>query len=419
MIDAYEIGIQLALHDGVTAGLELIKQELSEVDRAIAASNAGLAALTQQAERAARAVGTAAGVRLPVPVAAQPASEPEHRPEIGSGSSTGSSEGVNSEATSRATPPTASGAPPPIANTPVIVPAAHPQSTPLPASRTVVSEHAGPDHRASEPTVVSAEPREPTQQRREPQVIVQQEVLSPASAPVTPATSGARPPLSGDPQQGSTPASAPAASRGGGEPRAPAAPTRQSRPVQASVILRAAAPPGAENSNGIDRSQRPLHGSAEPAPKPAGAVAARELSMGASVAGALRRNGIGSAIAQSPGLRQESTQSSELTGSPSAPAGPSWVSAPVVYVEAPPVRTAAVPGLTRMRGTGTLETPAAPQPQPRERGDGGGGSVMLDGRLVGYWLAEQMAREAARPPGGTSFFDPRQSPAWTPSGAIS
>ena len=43
---------------------------------------------------------------------------------------------------------------------------------------------------------------------------------------------------------------------------------------------------------------------------------------------------------------------------------------------------------------------------------------MLDGRLVGYWLSEQMARDASRPGGGTTFFDPRQAPAWTPSGVL-
>jgi hypothetical protein len=47
MIDAYEIGIQLALQDGVSAGLEVISRELAEVDRAVAATSAGIANLTQ------------------------------------------------------------------------------------------------------------------------------------------------------------------------------------------------------------------------------------------------------------------------------------------------------------------------------------------------------------------------------------
>ena len=56
---------------------------------------------------------------------------------------------------------------------------------------------------------------------------------------------------------------------------------------------------------------------------------------------------------------------------------------------------------------------------PESGGNGtGGGVVMLDGRLVGQWLSERMARDAARPGAGATFFDPRQSPAWTPSGAL-
>lgn len=64
------------------------------------------------------------------------------------------------------------------------------------------------------------------------------------------------------------------------------------------------------------------------------------------------------------------------------------------------------------------ERAAAPQSPGRDRTEGGGGTVMLDGRLVGQWLSEHMGREASRPPGGTSFFDARQTPAWTVSGAL-
>ncbi len=64
------------------------------------------------------------------------------------------------------------------------------------------------------------------------------------------------------------------------------------------------------------------------------------------------------------------------------------------------------------------EKPAAPRSAGQDRNDTGGGTVMLDGRLVGQWLSDHMAREASRPPAGTSFFDPRQTPAWTVSGAL-
>ena len=51
-------------------------------------------------------------------------------------------------------------------------------------------------------------------------------------------------------------------------------------------------------------------------------------------------------------------------------------------------------------------------------GGGGGGVVMLDGRMVGRWLAERMGREAERAPAGMTRFDARQSAAWRPSGAM-
>ena len=58
-------------------------------------------------------------------------------------------------------------------------------------------------------------------------------------------------------------------------------------------------------------------------------------------------------------------------------------------------------------------------PTPNERGlqEDSGGAVILDGRLVGEWMTDRMARDALRPGAGTTFFDGRQGPAWTPSGA--
>lgn len=49
---------------------------------------------------------------------------------------------------------------------------------------------------------------------------------------------------------------------------------------------------------------------------------------------------------------------------------------------------------------------------------GGGGAVMLDGRLVGRWIADRMGREAERAPAGMTRFDARQSAAWRSSSAM-
>ena len=50
MIDAYTIGITLALNNGVSEGVAAIRRDLEALDRAVDASAAGLAHLRQAAE---------------------------------------------------------------------------------------------------------------------------------------------------------------------------------------------------------------------------------------------------------------------------------------------------------------------------------------------------------------------------------
>ena len=57
MIDAYTIGITIALDDGVSAGVATIKQDLLALDRAVQATAAGLLALRRLGEQ----VGTIGG----------------------------------------------------------------------------------------------------------------------------------------------------------------------------------------------------------------------------------------------------------------------------------------------------------------------------------------------------------------------
>ncbi len=52
MIDAYTIGITIALEDGVSAGVATIKQDLLALDRAIQATTAGLLALRRLGRQA-------------------------------------------------------------------------------------------------------------------------------------------------------------------------------------------------------------------------------------------------------------------------------------------------------------------------------------------------------------------------------
>ena len=55
MIEAYEIGISLALQDGVSEGIAVIRRELATLDQAIAATTSNFARLQQVAGAAPRA----------------------------------------------------------------------------------------------------------------------------------------------------------------------------------------------------------------------------------------------------------------------------------------------------------------------------------------------------------------------------
>lgn len=79
MIDAYTIGITIALEDGVSAGVATIKQDLLALDRAIQATTAGLLALRRLGQQASvvahidsTPVASHAPASLPPPGAATP-----------------------------------------------------------------------------------------------------------------------------------------------------------------------------------------------------------------------------------------------------------------------------------------------------------------------------------------------------------
>lgn len=68
MIDAYTIGITLALDNGVTSGIATIRQDLAALDRAVAASTIGLLAIRRLAD----GLDVAAPIRSPNPPASLP-----------------------------------------------------------------------------------------------------------------------------------------------------------------------------------------------------------------------------------------------------------------------------------------------------------------------------------------------------------
>ena len=343
MVDAYEIGIRLALQDDVSAGLESIGRELTEVDRAIAATNAGLLALARTADGTARLSG--ATVVRPATLTGQPTAEVD----------------LASRAESVARGAAGGEQPTSTASQPVAPGRSHVEDAVSKAERS----QAAPQRQAINPEVraqvADTVPTTAPQQSMPSELLVQQ----PASSSVPPLTEASSVRIGRE-----TSVSVPPTTNG----------TDVLRPATINVTTRATR----ENTSRATGHSTPMRASVNEA---VGARPRREET------------------AERPATLPEFS----LRMPTALPLGGSTLGATTWKGMEPP----------NQLGAGPLDrATAAPQPQPREQSEGSGGTVMLDGHLVGYWLTERMAREASRPLGGTSFFDPRQAPAWTPSGAL-
>lgn len=128
---------------------------------------------------------------------------------------------------------------------------------------------------------------------------------------------------------------------------------------------------------------------------------AAPVAAGPAVWNAVRKAGQApNAVAPRGALFEAAPQAPAALHSPAAPAAR-------IVAEAPSAPGAEMP----------TERPAAPAASAQDGGRSGG-DVMLDGRLVGHWLADRMGRDAGRPSAGTTHFNPRQAPAWKASGAL-
>ncbi len=327
MIDAYEIGIQLLLQDDVSAGLAIINRELAEVDRAIAATSAGLSNLVQGAEPITRAATSVAR----------------------DGAATSRAAHADVAAADATSAPAASVTAAPVQ---VSSPAAGPTIASDLASALTGAAREKPSKNSSSAAVSSAAPQNVV-------AVAPVVAISPEKVERELDSAGAKPTLSA---------------------AEPASPQKVTVPSAPTPIASAASP--------VRRTQ-PIGRAA--------AAASVQQSFTASIARAVAPSteALGSSGKVSPGpIAVE--QVARQTAAP-------WLG--VDHKAAAPTG-------------GFAERAVAPPSSQRERGDGGMGIVMLDGRLVGHWLSEQMARTASRPPGGTSFFDPRQTPAWNVSGAL-
>lgn len=347
MIDAYEIGIQLALQDGVSAGLQVINRELAEVDRAIEATSAKLASLEHVAQVALGA--SAAGVKLP----------------SGGGSAVGSGTHPEPEASSGGAPRPEKDARDlaPISSLPAAGPGEAVRDARSPAAPAATNDQ--PELRPS-----PAAPLPPLEREDAPAMVrpAQSESVAPVDVAIASQVDAAAP--VGVVSAGAS--AAPIAADQGAGVGAPVASPQ-------TIVSRIAAP---ERLTGDAPVQR-------------------ERAVTARIAHTVINRGAEAAPDRVPTTQDRTIGPATSVGAKAA--------APWSGVETRVISP---------RATGATEPAAAPAARPSDRAQGMSGNIMLDGHLVGYWLSEQMAREASRPPSGTSFFDPRQSPAWTASGSL-
>ena len=343
MVDAYEIGIELALQDGVSAGLEAVAKELAALDAAVAASSAGLMALVRTAGLAVEAVAAVGGVRVRAPVAAPAA--------VGGG---------GTDAT----------AAPGERTVPVVRDEAQGATAPAAAALGVAERVAVPVTAVEMPGAAV----ERILVREVSRDVERVPVVAPVAVVTRPADAvGAAP----SPERVTA-----------------YCPDGSAVPVRALVretVFEAGMPRDMAGVR-VGRDDLVAAGAA-PAPILRAEVArAMPERRAISLDGAAPPNR-GAASAGFDDGRRDAV-------------------APM-----PGALTAGVAGSDgRGRGgaAGASERTAAPMRMAA--GPGGSGTVLLDGRLVGEWLIDRMARDAGRPGAGTTSFDPRQGAAWTPSG---
>ncbi len=378
MIDAYTIGITLALNDGVSAGIAAIRRDLAALDGAIANSAAGLLALRRLAEQ----------VSMPTTPALPVAPPREH----------------SAKPTSALETPPAPPAPAVRLKTPPAPPApAVPQQTRAPSpARDAPSPPAVPS--VPSPQAVpglatqDALPFQPPQSALAPPTPAPQAAPAPIPTPTT--TTGDRlhrgaAPVSAAPPSPATPR----------QPLAtPAQPNTRSAdsPDYANVAKQMVALGPAPRSSNVPPTQQ-----ARPQPADFGRLARSAPSATQQDDAALERP-VASELIEIPTI---AVPIPRLTVTPAA--------SPVRHATEilSPASAAPIgsPGRTPTTPTGSAISdpltasamPSATQSPPLGRGMG---VIYLEGQRLGRWFADEMADRAARPTAGFTGLDPRLSP---------
>lgn len=417
MNDAYTIGITLALENGVSAGIEEIRRDLQELNRTVDTSigelirldtliGATLRAVHQAAHESGLMQIAEAGQRLtarPLPIRVSPAPLRQVEPELSEQPATSVANGmpvVRNETT--ASPSVAARGEP----VPLIMHSSPARLTLPPAAAPP------PQPKTSLPLqLATSQPAAPTAQ---PQPIAPSRLMMSVNAPLPSkadvTTSAGYPPL--------LPIAAPAAL-----PNTP----RSTNTVSASPALTTFPPTGRTQTlqpadlAGLVRRLAPLSVEA-PSDRPATPSSRGEGRVGdyaqstvpvPSIGGLRQVEGSWTeppyerplTVAPFPTLRTPDSRRDlrdevaiTNVGIPQGPAAPTAMSAPGAKISMTPpfVASSTGPILSEQNQSAGSET----------------GHVFLDGQLVGRWMREHLAQLAARPPSGSTGFDPKLSMMW-------
>ena len=435
MDDAYTIGITLALENGVSDGLAIIRRDLQALDLAIAHTVGGLAEMRRAGDAAIAGVGldlarlAAEGQRLLENLPSVTAPAPLRR----------SLEAVNrveeaaippGEAAAPAAPTIAIADAPPLERLPFDV-AASPQRSAVPPASVapLVATHlvgiSAPATPAASPAVSESAPHLAPVARETPsRVPVDLQAMS--AAPVVPPSAPHLAPVARETPSRVLadlatvnaapviPSSAPMRVAS----IAPIVPIPLSVSPSASVgpipgwpvaaLAPGAAAPIALRVAGLSALAR----GAVPDMAPTRSAPARLAALGVSAAPKSVVGPIQPATAFSRAEFQEQASSSRLGSRTShQPAGTAGSTVPVKSIVPPGVpnweyRSEPIAAAESMPG------PGREPEQHRQTGFRAEGPVYLDSQMVGRWICEHLAREAGRAPAGPTGFDPRAGMIW-------
>jgi hypothetical protein len=379
MIEAYEIGISLALQDGVSVGIDFIRRKLASLDQAILATSNNLARLQQGAGTGLPRSPAPQTVERPAPLTdtAEPAIEtrgatlhpPPLQPEPDRPTLMASSLKASSTA------PTNPEMPPPVK----VATAPQPPITP---SSSAPDRQVNPHHpEAPAPIAAPPVPSTPAPPR---QPAVPATERAPVTIPPPPIQTPAAPP-----QKQAATMPAPALQRG--PLSSPAMGTEANRtqiPVGTATVI--------HHHKHSSRREFVTRQTLQTVPNPPAKI--QDLLTPASPAHS------------APRIAPDHTPAFEYPG-PKTAGGqrvsrtPEPVAMPNVP-PAPPARppTAAAPALQPP----SFAPPPLSQPTIMLQGD-----IILDGARLGRWMTSSLARQAARPPAGPTGPDPRQTPLWS------